>query len=86
MEYLYIYFFIINAISLSFMKVDKLRAIKKKWRIRESTLFALAILGGAFGSILGMLLFRHKTRKAAFYLVFGGSLLLHLLIFNFLKY
>ncbi len=41
---------------------DKRKAIKGAWRIKESTLFAVALLGGALGTTCGMYWFRHKTK------------------------
>lgn len=52
---------------------DKAKAMKKEWRIAEKTLFSVAILGGAIGGVLGMYLFRHKTRHNSF--AFGFPLL-----------
>lgn len=66
MELLGIYLLIINALSFLFMSVDKHRAKKNLWRIPERTLLLLAAIGGSFGSLLGMRLVRHKTRKPAF--------------------
>lgn len=48
------------------MWVDKRRAVHNKWRIRELTLFVVAFLGGGVGTILGMYLFRHKTKHKSF--------------------
>ncbi len=48
------------------MGIDKKKAEKGKWRIPEKTLFAVAILGGAAGSIAGMKVFRHKTKHNKF--------------------
>jgi uncharacterized membrane protein YsdA (DUF1294 family) len=59
---------IVNALSLLFFGVDKLRSIRRGWRIPESRLL-LAAFFGPFGAYAGMLLFRHKTRKARFLLV-----------------
>ncbi|MBO9129105.1 DUF1294 domain-containing protein [Bacillus sp. 165] len=64
----------INLISLLYMGEDKRRAKNGSWRISENTLFLLAAIGGALGGLVGMYLFRHKTRKSAF--VFGFPLLL----------
>lgn len=47
--------------------IDKRRAVRHKWRIPEATLLATSFLGGAFGALLGMKLFRHKTRHWYFY-------------------
>ena len=64
-----IYLAVINFISFTVMGIDKLKAKKRAWRIPEATLFVLAIIGGSVGSIIGMHLFRHKTRH--WYFVFG---------------
>ncbi len=64
-----IYIIAINIISFIVMGVDKRKAQKRAWRIPESTLFVLAIIGGSIGSILGMHLFHHKTRH--WYFLYG---------------
>lgn len=61
-----IYFLIINLIGLLIMYIDKKRAKKGKWRIPEKTIFIVTILGGGIGTITGMYLFRHKTKKIEF--------------------
>ena len=70
------YLLIINAVGVLIMLADKRRAQKKLWRVPEATLFTIAILGGSIGVLLGMRLFRHKTRKPRFYI--GIPLLLAL--------
>ena len=55
-----IYLVSVNCISFIVMGVDKHKARKRAWRIPESTLFVLALIGGSLGSILGMHLFRHN--------------------------
>lgn len=57
-----IYLIGMNLAGFLSMKADKERARKKKWRIKERTLFGIALLGGSFGSLLGMRLFHHKTK------------------------
>ena len=64
-----IYLVSVNCISFIVMGVDKHKARKRAWRIPESTLFVLALIGGSLGSILGMHLFRHKTRH--WYFLYG---------------
>lgn len=68
------YLIIINIAGIMSMYIDKKRAIKKKWRIPEKTLFLFAILGGSVGSIAGMHLFRHKTKH--WYFVIGMPFIL----------
>ncbi|MBQ6293789.1 MAG: DUF1294 domain-containing protein [Lachnospiraceae bacterium] len=53
---------IINLVAFAIFGIDKKRAKKGQWRIPEKTLFLSAILGGSIGAILGMYLFRHKTK------------------------
>ena len=66
MKYLLVYLLIINAAGFLLMRSDKARARKKHWRIPESTLMTVAALGGSVGSLLGMYIFRHKTRHRKF--------------------
>lgn len=60
------YLILINLAAFFLMGLDKAKARRRKWRIPERTLFLSAILGGSVGSILGMQLFRHKTKHASF--------------------
>jgi len=64
-----IYVIVMNILSFSIMGIDKYKAKKQAWRVPESTLFILAVIGGSFGSITGMYVFRHKTRH--WYFVYG---------------
>lgn len=52
--------FVLSVIGFFSMKIDKERAKRGAWRIKESVLFLFAALGGV-GSTLGMYAFRHKT-------------------------
>ncbi len=73
-----IYYLTINLLLFLAMGTDKLKAILHKRRIPEATLFSLALLGGAPGGFLGMFLFRHKTRKPKFYVIYSFSLIFHI--------
>ena len=73
------YLLTINALGLLIMLADKRRAQKKLWRIPEATLITVAILGGSIGVLLGMRVFRHKTRKPKFYLGIPAILISQLL-------
>lgn len=63
---LLVYLILINAVGLVLMFADKQKARRGRWRIPEATLMAVAALGGSVGSLLGMYLFRHKTRHPKF--------------------
>jgi len=51
------------------MFLDKRKAKKHKWRISEKNIFLIALLGGSLGCLLGMNIFRHKTKH--WYFKFG---------------
>ena len=57
---------VINLAAFALYGVDKARARRGAWRIRESTLLGAAACFGALGALLGMQLFRHKTKHRAF--------------------
>ena len=61
-----LYVFIVNLIAFAMYGLDKSRAKRGKWRISEKALFLIAVIGGSLGAILGMHLFRHKTRHWSF--------------------
>ena len=48
------------------MYIDKQKAKRGSWRIPENTLFIITAIGGGIGTIAGMYLFRHKTKKWTF--------------------
>lgn len=65
-KYLFCYFVFINIVGVLVNIFDKYRSVKHKWRIRERTLWLVALFGGALGSYLTMLLIRHKTKHKSF--------------------
>ena len=52
--YILYYLASINAITFIVYGIDKLKAKKGKWRIPESTLLLLAIVGGSIGAWCGV--------------------------------
>lgn len=75
-----IYLVVINFMSFIMMGLDKYKAKKRAWRIPESTLFVLALIGGSVGSIAGMHLFHHKTRHWYFLYGMPAILIIQILI------
>ena len=57
-----IYLAVINVVTFFMYGVDKWKARKSKWRIREIALLGLAVLGGSIGAWLGMKVWHHKTQ------------------------
>lgn len=75
-----LYLIIINITSFILMFIDKEKAKKHKFRIPEKTLFLFSILGGSIGSILGMYIFRHKTKHLKFKLGLPLILLIQIIL------
>lgn len=75
-----IYLILINIIAFLAMYIDKRKAKKGKRRIPEKTLFILVGLGGGIGGIIGMYLFRHKTKKTRFVIGFPAILIFEVLV------
>lgn len=64
-----VYLCIINLAGFVICFVDKKKAQRGAWRIPEKTLFTVSGLGGCFGFLAGMSLFRHKTKHLSFKLL-----------------
>lgn len=75
-----IYLIIMNVIAFLAMLIDKKKAEHNKWRIKESTLLILALIGGSIGEIIGMFVWHHKTQKIRFLFGVPVIILLQLLI------
>ena len=61
-----IYLISINVATFFVYGIDKWKAKKSKWRIRETALLGLALLGGSIGAWLGMKVWHHKTQHKKF--------------------
>lgn len=68
----------LNLAAFAAMGIDKRRAKRDAWRIRERTLFLLALFGGSLGAIAGMWIFHHKTRHWYFVIGMPAILILQL--------
>ena len=75
-----IYLILINLIAVIVTIYDKLCAVKRRWRVKESTLLLLSALGGSISMYITMLLIRHKTRHIKFMLGIPLILIFQLLI------
>ncbi len=68
----------INVLTFLAFWRDKQAARAGEWRVRESTLLGLAVIGGSLGAIAAQRLLRHKTRKEPFRTALPALLALHL--------
>ena len=57
---------LLNLITFIVYGIDKYKARTGKWRISESTLLLLAIMGGSIGALLGIKVWHHKTLHKKF--------------------
>ena len=69
-SYIYLtYIILMSFTTFMLYYVDKRKATKGKWRIKEVTLLLFSIFGGAAAGYLGMLRFHHKTKHWYFMLI-----------------
>ena len=74
------YLVIINIAAFIAFGIDKWRAQNNAWRIPETTLFLLAIIGGSIGAEIGMHVWHHKTRHLSFIIGIPIILLLQIIV------
>ncbi len=68
MIYFLFYLAVISIIAIILTVSDKRRAVKHKYRIRESVLLLFSALGGSVAMFITMLMIHHKTRHVKFML------------------
>ncbi len=78
------YYLIINIAAFTIYGYDKFSAKRGGWRTPELVLLGISLLGGAFGGILAMILFHHKTRHTVFWIVNLIGCAVHLFLIVFL--
>ncbi|MES2240837.1 MAG: DUF1294 domain-containing protein [Bacteroidota bacterium] len=76
-------FLALNLLAFSIIGYDKNLAKNKRRRISEKTLLGFVLIGGTIGSVLAMLIFRHKTAKRSYLLKFWLITIIQLLIIWF---
>ncbi|CCY79587.1 putative uncharacterized protein [Mycoplasma sp. CAG:877] len=79
------YLILINIIGFILILVDKIKACKNKWRIKENTLLFISIIGGSIGELISMLIFHHKTKKNKFIIFIPLLILIQIIIYLYLK-
>jgi uncharacterized membrane protein YsdA (DUF1294 family)/cold shock CspA family protein len=73
-----------SAISFLFYGLDKLAAMRNWQRVAENTLHLVDALGGWPGALFAQQLFRHKSSKHSFRVVYWVTVVLNLLLLAYL--
>lgn len=81
-----VYLLVVNVIAFALMASDKAKAKTGAWRVPEKVLFLSAIIGGSIGAILGMQVFRHKTKHWYFKYGMPAILIIQLALAAFAWY
>ena len=79
-----IYLTSINVATFITYGIDKLKAKRSKWPIREASLLLLAVLGGSIGALLGMKVWHHKTMHKKFKYGVPAILIVQMAIIGYL--
>lgn len=69
MKYYLVFLAVMSAVAFVLYGIDKNKAQKGKWRIKEATILGTGFFGGAVGAICAMELFRHKTKHWYFWAI-----------------
>ena len=64
-----VFYLVLNGASFFLFGADKRRAVKDRYRVSEAALIVTGFFG-PFGALAGMKLFRHKTRKPLFKVIY----------------
>jgi uncharacterized membrane protein YsdA (DUF1294 family) len=81
-----IYLAVINVVTFFMYGIDKWKAKKSKWRIRETALLGLAVLGGSIGAWLGMKVWHHKTLHKKFKYGVPAIIIVQLALIGYILY
>ncbi len=83
---LILYLLAVNLWVFILCGADKYKSSRGKWRTRERTFFILSALGGSPFMLLGMYMFRHKTKHRDFTICVPMMLALQIVLAVYLEY
>ena len=75
---------LLNIVSFCLYYADKRKAVKGRFRISESALITAGLMG-PFGALAGMKMFRNKTQKTKFKVIYL-FLAIHLVLIAFIAW
>ncbi len=80
LQIILIYVAAVSAVTFIVYGIDKWKSKHDRWRIPESVLIGLAVVGGSIGAWLGMRVWRHKTQHNKFRYGIPAILIAHILL------
>jgi uncharacterized membrane protein YsdA (DUF1294 family) len=80
------FYALMSAISFSLYGLDKRSSTRGGWRTSEARLHFIELLGGWPGALLAQRVFRHKTRKMSFLVVFYLATAVNLAVLGWLLF
>ena len=80
MKFIFFWYVAFSFVTFVLYAFDKSAAIKQQWRIKERTLHLFSVIGGWPGALLGQIIFRHKTRKTSFLIMFWFTVVVNVML------
>lgn len=80
------FYVLMSAISFSLYGLDKRASTRGGWRTSETRLHLVELLGGWPGALLAQRVFRHKTRKTSFQVMFYVAVAANLVALTWFLY
>lgn len=77
---------VLSVITFAMYGIDKAAAGKGRRRTPEATLLFAGLIGGWPGALVAQRLFRHKTRKQPFQVIFWCGVVVHCGVLGWLVY
>lgn len=74
-----------SVVTIAIYAWDKRSSIRGGWRVPESTLLILGLVGGWPGAIIAQQAIRHKSKKPSFRRAFWATVLMNVALFIFLN-
>ena len=85
-KFLLFYFIFISIVSVIACVYDKIQAKRGGWRVKESTLLLLSVLGGSAAMLIAMKTVRHKTLHKKFTVGIPLIIILQIIFIVFLYF
>jgi uncharacterized membrane protein YsdA (DUF1294 family)/cold shock CspA family protein len=73
-------YLVVSVVTFIAYALDKQAAKNRQWRRSEKTLHVLALIGGWPGALVAQKMFRHKTIKKEFQIIFWATVVLNALV------